>query len=279
MSGPGPSAPSSGCPRTSLAVRLGRRMARWATEHRNLERHAFTLRHLRAAYRTVGGDLDYVDSDVFLYEMPQRKEFFRRALHYLSFNGIDGDYAEFGSFGAQTFRLAWNACRLTDYKTHLWAFDSFRGLPETDDPGDHHPRWAGSWLSMSVDEFHRLCRQAGMPVEAYTTVVGFYSATLAPALDEARPERVSFAYVDCDLHSSTVDVLDFLERRLVPGAVLAFDDWFCYSPSGPSGERLAALEHFDRSVWSLVPFVQYGWHGMSFVVEERAKVPAPIGPW
>ena len=57
------------------------------------------------------------------------------------------------------------------------------------------------------------------------------------------------------------------------GSVLGFDDWFCYSPSMPSGERLAALEHFAGSAWALVPFVQYGWYGMSFLVDDRSSVP------
>lgn len=258
---------------------LRRRASSWAQSHPAVQRHVFTVRHLAALYRTLGGDYSMSHTDVFLHEMPHRKEFFRRALHYLSFNGIEGDYAEFGSYGGMTFRMAWGAMSAMAYPGHLWAFDSFAGLPETTDPGDIHPRWTPEWLAVSTDEFDQICASAGIPPERYTTVPGFYETSLRPDAPGSRPNRISLAYVDCDLHSSTVEVLAFLESRLHPGSVIAFDDWFCYSSTGPSGERLAALEHFRDSKWALVPFVQYNWHGMSFLIDDRATVPAPIGPW
>lgn len=258
----------------------GRRARLRAKARGAVRRQTFSARHLVNRYRTVGGHLGYDASDLFAFDLPERKALFRKAFQYLAFNGIPGDYAEFGSFGAQTFRLAWGATRLSSFEGHLWAFDSFEGLPVTDDPRDRHPRWTDSWLAMSLDEFHEACAGAGIPRDRYTTVVGRYADSLRDAgPGRTLPDQVCFAYVDCDLYSSTTDVLPFLEERLVPSAVIAFDDWFCYSPTGPSGERLAALEHFADSAWALVPFVQYGWHGMSFLVEDSKKVPPSVGPW
>jgi O-methyltransferase len=91
---------------------------------------------------------------------------------------------------------------------------------------------------------------------------------MAPA-DE--PRDVALAYVDCDLYSSTRTVLDFLRPRLKHGMIVAFDDYFCWSSTQPAGERKAFLELTaadDR--WEWVPYVQYGWHGHSFVIEARA---------
>jgi hypothetical protein len=242
-------------------------------------RHAFVLRHLIAQYRTLGGRLELAHSDLFLHDLPHRKEFFRRAFHYLSFNGIDGDYAEFGCYGGMTFRTAWSACENVRYGAHLWAFDSFAGLPASVEPKDQHVRWEPGWLATSLDEFHEICALARIPRGRYTAVPGYYSSSLSADADGPRPARISLAYVDCDLYSSSLEVLAFLESRLRAGSVLGFDDWFCYSPTGPSGERQAALEHFATSRWALVPFVQYGWFGMSFLVEDRERVPAPVGPW
>jgi O-methyltransferase len=259
--------------------RLRRRTAGLRHPVATAQRHVFTVRHLVAQYQTLGGKLELAHSDLFLHEMPQRKEFFRRAFHYLTFNSIDGDYAEFGCYGGMTFRIAWSACHNVGYGAHLWGFDSFEGLPDSEDARDHHVRWTPGWLATPLEEFHEICALGSIPRDRYTAVPGYYSVSLRPDAQGPRPEKISFAYIDCDLYSSTLEVLTFLETRLRPGSVLGFDDWFCYSPSRPSGERLAALEHFADSAWALVPFVQYGWYGMSFLVEDRGSVPPPVGPW
>jgi hypothetical protein len=52
--------------------------------------------------------------------------------------------------------------------------------------------------------------------------------------------------------------------------IVAFDDYFCWSATQMAGERRAMLELVaaDRT-WEWVPYVQYGWHGQSFVIESR----------
>jgi hypothetical protein len=71
------------------------------------------------------------------------------------------------------------------------------------------------------------------------------------------------------MYSSTKVVLEFLKPRLQHGMIIAFDDYYSYSSDKPSGERLAAATVFGDSnkEWRMLPYVQYGWHGMSFVVE------------
>lgn len=220
----------------------------------------------------VDRQLRFSESDRFGHELPQRKEFFRRAWHYVAFNGIGGDYAEFGCHGAFTFRMAWHATQLLGVNSHMWGFDSFAGLPPGADQRDAHPQWVSGTMATPVDQFHRVCRRAGMTPADYNVVAGFYNDTLIPDATGPRPDAVAVAYIDCDLYSSTVDVLRFLDSHLRPGSIIGFDDYFCYSPQGPSGERRAAVEHFaagGASPWQLVPYVQFGWAGMSFVVESR----------
>ncbi len=56
-----------------------------------------------------------------------RHEFFYNAFRALSFNGIDGDYAEFGCYRAMTFAMAYHEAVRHKHKARLWAFDSFSG--------------------------------------------------------------------------------------------------------------------------------------------------------
>ena len=71
-------------------------------------------------------------------------------------------------------------------------------------------------------------------------------------------------------------VLGFLAPRLKHGVILAFDDHCCWSPTAAAGERVAIAELFaGHERWNLVPYLQFGWHGASFVVEDRALMPGP----
>jgi hypothetical protein len=207
-------------------------------------------------------------------EVAGRKQFLQRAFQALAQNKIEGDYAEFGCYGAMTFRLAYGASRLSGVHVHLWGFDSFAGLPAPVDERDSHPRWIQGAMAISEFDFDELCASAGMSREDYTTVAGQYSETLSPDSMAPRPDQIALAYVDCDLHSSTTDVLRFLLPRLQHGMVLAFDDYYCFGPNAASGERLAVAEAFAHNrEWRLVPYIQFGWHGMSFMVESRSLVP------
>ena len=205
--------------------------------------------------------------DLYRRERRCRQELFYNAFKALRFNGIDGDYAEFGSWGGITFGLAYHEARRHGHPARLWAFDSFQGFPE---PGsaDEHPEWQEGKMAISLERFHAVCAERGIPRDAYTAVPGFYEDTLAPAGPEDEPKNIALAYVDCDLYSSTKTVLEFLRPRLKHGMIVAFDDYFCWSATQMAGERRAMLELVaaDPS-WEWVPYVQYGWHGQSFVIE------------
>jgi O-methyltransferase len=204
-------------------------------------------------------------------EYADRYDFLRKAFIALKFNSITGDYAEFGCAGANTFCMAYHI--LAEYPFdvgpfHLWAFDSFQGLPGSSLAKDSHPAWIQGTMATALDEFHRLCSSRGVPRSAYTTVPGFYEQSLDPSAPGPRPEKIRLAYLDCDLYTSTKAVLRFLMPRLQHGMILAFDDYYCYSSTMPSGERLAAAEEFlSNPQWRLLPYIQFGWHGMSFIVE------------
>lgn len=207
------------------------------------------------------------------------QDFFRRAFMASLFNGIDGDYAEFGCSGANTFCLAYFESRRIGVDCRLWAFDSFQGLPPRRGREDSHPAWVEGTMRTDLERFHSILRKYRVPHSAYEVVPGFYEDTLAKP-SPALPANIRLAYVDCDLYSSTVTVLRFLAPRLKHGMILAFDDYYCWSADQVSGERRACAEAFaDHPEWQLVPFVQFGWHGMSFVVESRRLLGRATASW
>ena len=150
-----------------------------------------------------------------------------------------------------------------------WAFDSFEGLPDPGSTTDRgHPSWQMGRYAVGQDRFRANLQSMGVPEDDVTVVAGFFSDSLAVQRRPKLPSRVALAYVDCDMYSSTVDVLDYLKEILATGSIVAFDDWFCWSPVGRSGEELALRELF-RACPELEfnPYVPIGSrHGMWFFV-------------
>ena len=207
------------------------------------------------------------------HERSEREDFLRRAVKMVSFNEISGDYAEFGCCGAMTFTLVHKHARRYRAPRHQWAFDSFAGLPPPSE-GDTHPSWSGGDLAMSEASFRAECRRLGIGEEEMTVVPGYYEETIGkPDYPGRLPDDIAFAYIDCDLYSSTATVLAFLRPRLKHGMVIAFDDYYLYDPNNLSGERAAFLE-FEASVERFVftPYHPYAWGGMSYIVEDRELV-------
>ncbi len=204
-------------------------------------------------------------------ERAHREKFFDMAFSALHFNGIDGDYAEFGCYGGFTFAQAYHTAKKRKHPAHLWGFDSFRGLPAPTGPEDSHPRFREGRFATPVEDFHRICRVNRVPREAYDVVEGYFEDSLGKfALDDP-PTNICLAYLDCDLYSSTKTVLEFLAPRLKHGMIIAVDDYYCWSPTAAAGQRVAIAE-FEESQerWNLLPYLQFNWHGASFVVEDRA---------
>jgi O-methyltransferase len=201
-----------------------------------------------------------------------RRSWYWDACVALHINGITGDYVEFGSWGGNTMRCAYQGMVDSGRVRPMWAFDSFQGLPPATDERDQHPGWQpGSEHGQGgVEAFHADCDRHGIPREAYTAVEGYYDATL-PAIGDGAPWDIAAAYIDCNMYSSAVTVLEFLRPRLKHGMILAFDDYYCWSSTQSSGERRAVAEFFrDNKDWSLVPFFRLRWLGMAFMVESKS---------
>ena len=102
-----------------------------------------------------------------------------------------------------------------------------------------------------------------IPADRLTVTEGFFDQSLPAA--EKHP--IAVAWIDCDLHASTVPVLDFLTDQLVDGSVLIFDDWFCFHGRPDRGEQLACAEWLAANPHlRLVAYRDFHWAGRSFIV-------------
>ncbi len=188
------------------------------------------------------------------------------AFNYVGYEGVEGDYAEFGVFEGRLFSAAWETIQrygLSHVSMH--AYDSFEGLPPPQDVDAGGSFSAGQFRSpRSV--FDAETRK--IPAERRTVTEGLFDVSL-PRADK---HKIAVAWVDCDLYESTVPVLDFLTTQLQDGSVLVFDDWFCFHGRPDRGEQRACREWLEANPEiSLVPYRDFHWVGRSFLVNREQR--------
>lgn len=219
------------------------------------------------------------------HRQAEKHAFYVQAFDFLTENGVEGDYHEYGCHRARTFRMA-----LTEARRHnlgqmkFFAFDSFEGLPRVDST-PAVIRWTKGALRTSEKEFLRLIRGHGIYVDRCQTVKGFYQETLTPEVClgfQQHQRKIALVCVDCDLYESAVPVLEFIEPLLQEGSVVYVDDMFSgYRGSPLAGVARAFREFEARSRFGFVPHLQVGWWGRSFIAygdPARARSSADAGP-
>lgn len=154
---------------------------------------------------------------------------------------IEGYYFEFGCHTGGTM------CMAFDYFRHLFdwnyvAFDSFKGLPEIEEI-DQQEIWKKGKLATTESDFIKIVTRHGIPREKLLIVKGFYEKSLSDDLrQQLQPAKAAVVYVDCDLYTSTVPVLEFVRHFLQRGTIIVFDDWNCFWGDPEKGERRAFAE-------------------------------------
>jgi O-methyltransferase len=199
--------------------------------------------------------------------------------------GIKGDVAEFGTMtGRSATTLAASisgsenvyarklpSLGITPRNLHL--FDSFEGLPETTEEADlKSPMVAsGAWspgtcLGITPEQLMNSCTQH-LSSDRIHIYEGWFKDTIPVLADST---KLGFVHIDCDLYSSTRDVLDgLLSRRLISeGALLYFDDWDCNASRRDLGERQAWDEAVETYGIEYSNSNSYGAVGHAIIVHD-----------
>lgn len=175
--------------------------------------------------------------------------------HALSLRSIEGMTLEFGVSGGRTITQIAGA---TPGK--VYGFDGFQGLPEDWKFG----RGKGAFA-----------REAPPPVpDNVELVIGWFSDTL-PGFVAAHPEPVSFLHVDCDLYSSTKDILDNLGPHIAPGTVVVFNEYYNYP--GWQDHEIKAWKEFVQATGTRYRYVAANarHQQVTVVVEENPSFAFP----
>lgn len=120
-----------------------------------------------------------------------------------------GHIMEFGVGEGRSLR---ELRRLTDKVIH--GFDSFAGLPEDWIMSDEYTVKAGDFKHDKPTRFDNVVYHEG------------WFADTIPVWKENYHGMISFIHIDSDIYSSAVTILTELNKQIVPGTILVFDDMY-----------------------------------------------------
>jgi predicted O-methyltransferase YrrM len=149
----------------------------------------------------------------------------------------DGLVLEFGVEKGASITCLGNATA-----RHVHGFDSFEGLPED---------WQGT--AETKGKFSLAGKLPQVPANV-TLHKGWFDATL-PGFLVQNPEPAAFIHIDCDIYSSAHTVLTTLERRIGPGTVIVFDEYFNYP--GWRQHEYKAFQEFTEATGMSYEYLAY----------------------
>lgn len=196
------------------------------------------------------------------------------SINYIKVAGANGNilpqiYFEFGCYSGRTFSTAMNSAnflKMDNFK--FYAFDSFLGLPST----DNQNIFKQGQFKFSKKDFKKIIKKkTGVFLDDKYILEGYYDESLKTqvALNLPKPGII---HLDCDLYSSTVSVLEFLKPILVGGSVLLFDDYYCYPVNKNLGQKKAIKEFLKNNVnFEFQAWKAYSSFGQSFFFINKSE--------
>ena len=232
------------------------------------------LRKAPWLYRTASRTLYAVDPSYYTLSpgLPQAVE---KAMLELKAKGLldEGDYFEFGVFrGYALGRAQKTAEHLGANQMHFHGFDSFQGLPKIQPGEADGSMFFEGQFACSLAFVESCLKKNGNDMKKITLTKGFFSDTLTPGLKSTlRKPRAVIAVVDCDLYSSTVPVLAWLDDLVGPGSIIMMDDWNSFGGDPGKGQQLAFGEWLGRRTDLVAePMFDFETHGRAFRLAAKA---------
>lgn len=185
-----------------------------------------------------------------------------------------GDYYEFGIFNGYTFLFAQKLFQeLNQDKVRFFGFDSFKGLPKINciDKTNYFAYHEGE-LFFPKERVIKNLNQMGVDWNKTFLIEGFFNESLTEDLKKKyNMKKISVALIDCDLYSSTVEVLDFIKDIIMDGTILIFDEYdsIVFRHDMSRGERKAFEEFLEKNKnISAEMFLSIGT-GRAFIVSKK----------
>ena len=183
-----------------------------------------------------------------------------------------GDYYEFGVFRGYALLSAQKTCNeLGIDDVHFYGFDSFQGLPPVTGIDKTNNQFFEGQFKCAKDEVAVNLSNHGVDWSKTTLIEGFFSESLTEETKRSHGFRpVDVALIDCDLYSSTQEVLTWLKDFVRDGSILLFDDWYSYGTDSSLGQQRAFSEFLEMNKEFIAePFIEFRDHGKGFIIQSN----------
>lgn len=186
----------------------------------------------------VALDLMFEDRFELLYE----------AINRIEIN--DGLVLEFGVYKGETINYI--AKNIKGDLKNVFGFDSFEGLQEP-------------WIYRAKGGFSDVEGNIPDVPSNVKLIKGYFEDTLQNFINNNNNKaKISFIHIDSDLYSSAKTIFRYLERQIVNGTVIVFDEFFNY-PNWEKGEFKAWNEFVQEYN------VKFEYIGFSYQKTENKK--------
>jgi len=219
-----------------------------------------------------------------LYHNIERIKAYRRIFFYVNFEGIEGDYLEFGVYEGSSMITAYYSNKASSKIDNLVmtknnlkdrkfiGFDSFEEGFKYFDKKDAHINWPEGHLKS--DYTKTMKRLNRISKHHFKLVPGFVENTLPEIksndykIDNYKIEKIAVMLIDMDLFSPGLTALNFAKEFLNEGSIIIIDNYFNFKANPSKGEMGALNEFSKTNNIELVDFGNYGVTGKIFIVSK-----------
>lgn len=198
----------------------------------------------------IGNRIDLLDAAEHLRNHQQNHHIKITGTSYQTFNYLAPFVSKTGlllEFGVRNGHTIHGIAELFENRK-VFGFDSFQGLPE-------------AWHDESAGSYSAAGRIPTVP-ENVEFIVGWFNDSL-PIFKRKHTEPIAFMNVDCDLYSATKTIFDELDKQIVSGTIIVFDEYI-----GNATWRMDEFKAFQE--WVGATGAKYEYLSASFYTKQVA---------
>ena len=191
-------------------------------------------------------------------------------VHYLSlFDGIKGDYLEFGIYKGSSFIHSINAYRKnkrilsSTINRSFFGFDSFKGFGNISKI-DQHPFYKDMNFSTDFKKTENRIKKSAKKI-SFKIINGYFEDTLKFSPKKYGINKAAIIFCDTDTYTGSKNIFNFISKITIVGTYFILDDYFSYKGDENKGSYKAFKDFIKKNNIKVRKVFDYGMGGSVYV--------------